>query len=184
MSETFNGDSFIEREVLRLVQRHGIRTIVETGTYRGETTKALAQMAPQVFTIEIDPLYWQESSHLDALGNVRRIRGDSPVVFEELLPALERPVLFYLDAHWREHSPLLDELGVIAGSRQKPVIVIHDFLNPDHPEFGYDAWDIGVYRMELIASVLKSIYGPGGYVYHLNSEAQGLRRGIIYIEPQ
>jgi hypothetical protein len=184
MLEAFNGDRLIETEILRLVTKHRTRTIVETGTYLGATTRAFAAMVPKVFTIEIDPDYWQLAGHLDALGNVRRIQGDSGPILAELLPALEQPALFYLDAHWKEHSPLLDELEAIAVSGQRPVIVIHDFLNPEHPDFGFDQWDIGVYRLELIHSTLVAIYGVDGWVHHMNFQAEGSKRGVIYIEPE
>jgi hypothetical protein len=189
MSEAFGGDGYIELELRRLVAKWEVGTIVETGTWRGDSTLALASMGAAVVTIEQDAGTWAATKELDRLGNVLRILGDSAEVlewFESHVPRFGRRILFYLDAHWESHSPLLEELGAIgrADFRQSPVIAIHDFFNPGHPEYGFDTWDIGPYRLELIEPVLGKIYGAGGWTHWFNQEAAGLKRGIIYIEPE
>jgi hypothetical protein len=182
--EAFDGDSYIESEIRRLVKLWEIKTIVETGTYEGKTTRALADIGPEVVTIEKDLSAWKLSEHLDEIPNVHRLLGDSDKMLKWLVPMVNRRMFFYLDAHWGAHSPLLDELEAIARAPQKPVIAIHDFFNPEHEEYGFDQWDIGSYRLELIEPALDKIYRPGGWVHHFNDSAQGRRRGIIYIEPK
>jgi hypothetical protein len=187
MIKAFTGDSCHQAEVERLVQAHKIKTIVETGTYKGDTTREMARIAPRVITIEINPEYWSLSTHLAGLGNVHRLFGNSAEIlgeFSELIPSvLKHPVLFYLDAHWEKHSPLLEELEAISCMNIKPVIVIHDFHNPFRPEFGFDTWDIGPYKLDLIKPLLDRIYGALGWDHHYNMEADGLKQGVIYIEP-
>jgi hypothetical protein len=182
--EAFEGDWHIEAELSRLVEKWKVGTILETGTYKGKSTRALADMGAEVITIEIEP----ELVEIEDLANVRAITGDSVEFLDEAIVQMRvsQPILFYLDAHWREHSPLLDELGAIARLclRQKPVIVIHDFLNPEHPEYGCDTWDIGLYCLPLIRLHLDMIYGEGGWEHYYNREAAGLKRGIIYVEPK
>jgi hypothetical protein len=181
--EAFEGDWHIEEELRRLVGKWGVKTIVETGTHKGKSTRALAEMLCQVVTIEIKP----ELEEIWHLSNVQLFVGDSGELLGDLLPMLRwgEPILFYLDAHWEEHSPLLEELEGIAGAelRNKPVIAIHDFYNPFHPEYGYDTWDIGPYRLELVEGALDKIYGARNWAHHYNEEAAGLKRGIIYVEP-
>jgi hypothetical protein len=147
-------------------------------------------MVAWVVTIEIHTDWVVREPRLYRLslaGNVRQIIGDSavelPGLIRELEGELEGPVLFYLDAHWGEHSPLLEELGAIATSGIKPVIVIHDFYNPLHPEYGFDEWDIGEYKLGLIEPLLVKIYGKSGWRHWFNEEASGEKRGVIYIEP-
>jgi hypothetical protein len=182
--EAFGRDPFIGAELFDLVLSWGVKTIVETGTYLGHSTLALASMGPLVFTIENDERLWSAAQYLDKEDNVRRLRGDSALMLEVHFFSLKAPVLFYLDAHWGEHSPLLDELGVIAKFRGPVIIAIHDFFNPEHAEYGYDTWDIGPYRLELIAPALDRIYGAGGWRHWYNEQAAGLKRGIIYVEPE
>jgi hypothetical protein len=182
-SKGFNGDQFLEAEVQRLVKTHGIKTVIETGTYLGDSTKAFATMGPKVYSVELEAKYFMAANW--DLDNVEVILGYSPQVLKLLLRSgtLEGPILFYLDAHWGEHSPLLEELKVIAESGVKPaVIIIHDFFNPERPEFGFDTWDIGPYKLELIAPLLKEIYGDGGGYYY-NDQADGQKRGVIFIGP-
>jgi hypothetical protein len=182
--EAFEGDWHIEAELRRLVAKWKVRTIVETGTYKGQSTRALAGMGAEVITIEIE----SELLEMEDLANVRALTGDSAQFLDEGIVQMRvsQPILFYLDAHWREHSPLLDELGAIARLclRQKPVVAIHDFLNPEHPEYGCDTWDIGLYCLPLVRLHLDGIYGEGCWVEHYNGEAAGLKRGIIYVEPK
>lgn len=184
IQKAFGGDGFIEAEIRRLAEVWGIRTIIETGTYEGQTTLALADMGAEVTTIEIAPGHWRIAEELGRLGNVHRILGDSGKALQWLCPMVDGRTLFYLDAHGGAHSPLLDELEVISRVREKPVIAIHDFFNPAHPEYGFDTWDIGPYKLQLIEPCLEKIYGAGGWVHHFNDQAEGLKHGIIYIEPK
>lgn len=177
--EPFNGDPFVQPRVAGLVSKHGIATIVETGTYRADTTKALSLTAP-VVTIELNPELYDQVPDMPA---VTRLNGDSAKILPKLLPGIAEPILFYLDAHWENHSPLLEELQAIRRCTKPPVIVIHDFRNPYRPDYGYDSWDIGPYTYELIEPILKEIY-PRGFVHHFNVQAAGQRRGLIYIEPK
>jgi hypothetical protein len=187
--EAFGGDPHIELALRMLVEKWQVRTIVETGTHLGHSTIALARMGPAVVTIEKDAATWLLTKELDKLGNVLRIHGDSAEVlawFETHVPRFGGRILFSLDAHWGEHSPLMDELAAIGRADLVflPVIAIHDFFNPFHPEYGFDTWDIGEYRLELIQAALDKIYGAGGWTHWYNDQAAGLKRGIIYIEPR
>jgi hypothetical protein len=127
-------------------------------------------------------LFWPMGQHLTSFVNIRRHSGDSPAVLAQIIPSLEPQTLFFLDAHWGPHSPLLDELAVIASAGIRPVIMIHDFFNPEHPDMGYDTWDQGRYDWKLIEASVEKIYGDG-YAARYNNEATGARRGVIYIEP-
>jgi hypothetical protein len=184
MNPAFNGDSFIEVELTRLVKKWSIRTIVETGTYQGDSTRALATFGPAVITIEIDRQRFESATDLDQIPNVRRLHGDSAEVLHLILPYLAGPILYYLDAHWNAHSPLLDELEAIARGPACPVIAIHDFFNPMHPEYSFDTWDIGEYRLELVTTGLNHIYGAKKWHHWFNDQSDAQPpRGILYVEP-
>ncbi|RZA07284.1 MAG: hypothetical protein EOP11_08115 [Proteobacteria bacterium] len=80
---------------------------VETGTCRGNGTKALAQKFSRVISMELSPALHEESARrLAGLANVRLLQGNSaallPVVLAEL--AEEPSVFFFLDAHWSGDS--------------------------------------------------------------------------------
>lgn len=182
----FEGDSFLEKEIREICIRHGIKTIIETGTYMGATTLKLAKMAPRVFTIEINPEYFQKAANnFKDTPNISYHFGNSAEVLPELLADENNGNVFLLlDAHWESHNPLLEELADIAHAKIKPCIAIHDFKVPDHPELGFDTYAGQDYEWGWIKDAINNIYGPEGYTYYYNSEAEGAKRGVIFIEPK
>lgn len=187
----FEGDIHLKEEFQRLIDKHKINVLIETGTYLGNTTKQFAEMVAIVFTIEQnEEYYWAANEKLAYIGNVTNLIGSSvqvlPMILSNPMVAGEpkQNVLLFLDAHWGENNPLLQELEIIANHKIKPVIVIHDFKVPDHPELGYDSYDGQDYEWSWIEKAVESIYGPDGYTYHYNTQAEGAKRGVIFIEPK
>src|SRR5690606_34701363 len=91
-------------------------------------------------------------------------------------------ILFFLDAHWQQYNPLLDELKVIAEAGLKPVIVIHDFKVPFRDDLGYDSYNGQDYDYTWIQDSLHAIYGSN-FTTRYNDQATGAKRGVIIIEP-
>jgi hypothetical protein len=189
----YEGDVFIHAELKKLNKRFNFYYAFETGTFRGATTQFLCMVAHYVHTIEIDnenfavaEQFHRESKLFRVFNNL----GNSPDVLNEILSRPSQPewkdlsLLFYLDAHWENHCPLLDELQVIADHKLKPVIVIHDFKVPEHPEFGYDSYNGQDFDFAWIQPSIERIYGVDGYDYHYNLVAIGAKRGVIYIYPK
>jgi hypothetical protein len=182
-ARAFNGDPFAADDVADLCRRYAVATIIEGGTFEGETTPYLAVLADRIYTIEIDDQVWPKSQHLDGIPNVTRIKGSCPVQLRTLLPTVQGPVLYFADSHaWGHPSPLLDELRAFAEHGIQPVLVVHDFQNPDHPEFGYDTYEGQAYEWNWIRPDIEAIYG-GRYRHYFNKAAAGARRGILYVVP-
>lgn len=110
---------------------------IETGTYKGETTKIIADFADFVTTIEADFGYFQKSMEaLQRFENVTVLYGDSSVLIESSLPVNKTNCLMWLDAHYSggntagvlNHCPLMNELHHILPSRNaaNTVILIDD----------------------------------------------------------
>lgn len=179
----FSGDLFLRNEIARLIDKHNIKTAVETGTYMGETTKGLSRMVDRVFTIEINEKYYNKAkSSLQHLDNVSAMKGSSPDILNKIIPTIEGPVLFFLDAHWYNYCPLLDEIKTIGKHKQDSVIVIHDFKVPGK-DFGFDSHKNQPFEWDWIAPAVKQSYG-NNFDYHYNSQVSGSRRGVIFIEPK
>lgn len=182
-ADAFSRDPFMAERFRELVDAHGIQTIVETGTYLGQTTVALAAMAPAVVTIESNTGYYADASYLESLLNVKRIKGDSPTIIGEILTSLEGPVMLFLDAHWKSPTPTPHELRAVAASGIKPaVIVVHDVQVPGHPELGFDTYDDFTYTWESLKPLMDAICGPGGYTHNFNDKAAGAMRGAVFVE--
>ncbi len=70
-----------------------------------------------------------------SLPKVRLSLADSRVFLRDLLAGLpnDRPVLFYLDAHWNEDLPLAEEARLIVEQAPLAVVMIDDFCVPFDP---------------------------------------------------
>lgn len=184
----WNGDGYLATEVLRLKEAHGLTSAIETGTCLGTTTLWLARNFGWVQTIEIHGQYYQiATQRLKEEIRTRVCWGPSsewlPRIFDACSPCEETAALCFLDAHWNEHCPLLDELDIIAQSGFKPCILIHDFQVPG-TDFGYDRMPDGrPFTLDLIRSHLDAIYGEGGWKHNYPTKVEGARRGWISIEP-
>lgn len=182
-SSAFNCDTDLQQRFLALVKKHGIRTVIETGTYLGQTTVFLAQAVSKVVTIEASSLYFQQAGHLSEIPNVRRVLGSSSEVLPAVIRETERPRLYFLDAHWQHFNPLLAELEAIAASGEEPVILIHDFLVPGHPELGYDMYADGrPISLDLVLPLLQRIYKKPDLSFN-DGNAAGAQRGVLIAEP-
>jgi hypothetical protein len=181
MNLAFDQDFYIGIEIKKLCDQFKVKTIVETGTYLGATTPTLAKMASDIHTIEINPEYFAQV-HFD-LPNIQKYLGNSPFVLKQILPEMPKPCLFYLDAHWNEYWPILDELKTIGQYAKDSIIIIHDFWVPERPELGFDSYKGQKLDYEYIQALLPEIY-PDGFSFYYNSIATGGNRGVIYIFPK
>lgn len=208
--EPFNGDSFLMKEFEKIVKKFRIKNIVETGTFMGDTTKEFSKMVDNVYTIESNREFYVSAKHnLNNAKNVKVFFGSSPLILNRILLTLKGNTLFFLDAHWGNYWPILDELKEISKipSLRNSVIVIHDFYVPDK-DFGFDSYyysnsnlelflkkAIGfigkIFKMKLIEKqkldydfIRNSIHRINpSFKYYYNSKVEGARRGVIFIHP-
>jgi len=189
----FEGDGIMKAEFENLIKRYNVKGVIETGTYHGGTARALSSMVEHVATIEFNEKnYLEAKNNLIGFSNVGVNLGNSAEVLEENIEDLDifgdkGRVMFFLDAHWQEYCPLLDELKVIAKNdwRLPPIIVIHDFFVPN-TDLGYDEYKGQKFDYEYIREHIEAIYlKHNGFNYYYNDKtgAEGARRGVIYIVP-
>ncbi len=182
--EAFNGDHYIDQEITDLIKKWKIKTIVETGTFIGLTTRRLSEHGIPVHTIEINEVYYDKLSSVVFPPYVVRHLGSSNNILAQLLPTLDSPILFYLDAHGHGHSTVIaEELGIIASYGLKnSIIAIHDFQVPGKP-FGYDSFPEVTLNLPSLYPYISKVYYDVNFCYHYNKKACGENRGIIYIYP-
>jgi len=190
-NDPYNNDIFAQQEAMFLMKKWNLKKACETGTCLGSTTMFLANMFECVSTIEISHQYLGIAHQRFEQGgykNIKVYRGDSGNELRLMIKEnqLADNTLFFLDSHWSNHCPLLDELDQIAEAGIKPVIMIHDWKVPKESRLGYDSYNGQEFTTEWIVPHLNKIYGEGGYDYYYNSEdkASGAMRGIIYITPK
>lgn len=178
----FNGDFIMQAAFLKLRDKYAIDTVIETGTYKGDTTLWLSDNFKRVYTIEVNKEYYIESSKRLLKTGVRNLYGDSSELLSIILEnTLINKCIIFLDAHWYA-NPMKGEFASIKESGIKPILVIHDFKNPEHPEFQYDSYPDQVYDFESIKESLDSIYDE--YDYYYNQEATGGKVGCLFVIPK
>lgn len=189
----FNGDTFVLKEFLNLKEAHKINVAVETGSCLFSTTKWLGENFEQVHTVEINAEYASHGFHkvADKSNVVCHIGKDSVEFIKNNLSFSNTDnVIFFLDAHWGNFCPLLDELQAIAEIHlsgrlpNPPVIAIHDFYTGNE-ELGYDAYNGKRFDFDFIHGCIVKLELAFGFTYshYYNTEAGGAKRGLIYLFP-
>jgi predicted SAM-dependent methyltransferase len=138
--------------ILTLARQYNIDTFIETGTYHGETAVWAASHFNNVFTIEYSQAIYEDT--LRRLGNNQNIQffyGDSRIILRQIISALQKPAVFWLDSHWSggstygigDECPLLEEISIINHSRLFHFLFIDDarlFLSPPPQPHRIDQW--------------------------------------------
>ena len=139
--------SAVKRELLRATARERcLHTLVETGTYKGDTVRALRSEFSTIYSIELDyALYHKAVQRCRNQQNARLFQGDSAVLIPQVLRELKDPTLFWLDAHYSGgetaksdlETPILAELTAIFAQAPAGSVVFID----DHRDFVGGATD-------------------------------------------
>ena len=184
----FNNDSVISETVVQLVKDLKVDCIVETGTFLGTTTAFLSESFPElpIYTVEVNfKTFLKAEENLKPYPNIKMISGSSEKVLETLLPQLkEKRILFYLDAHWEEYWPLLDEFEAIRkNAKDNCCIVIDDFKVP-YRQFQYDMYKEQPLDVEYIEQKMNEVYTTPFYFFNDRTTRVPRAVGKIYIVPE
>jgi hypothetical protein len=123
----------------------GFKTIIETGTYLGDTSGYMATAAGiPVLTCEYNTkLYSLAKMRLNKLHLVKLYNIDSRSFLRDLSKdtnITNRECFFYLDAHWGKDLPLKEEIQIIISCWDKFIIMIDDFKVPDDDGYKHDSY--------------------------------------------
>ena len=182
----FGGRTSVYQEVSFLAKKHHIKTAIETGTHKGDTTLALAEIFDEVHTIESNRDYYTDClEKLSGSSTIQCHFGNSPDWLNSFLPGCRRPTFFYLDAHWYEYWPILDELRAIAMCGPlNAVIAIDDFQVTDRPDLGFDTYNDQPLNWSFVKDDVAKIYAPTNCFHHFyNNRLEGTGKGVVFIEP-
>lgn len=127
--------------LLRLAKSYSLQLFVETGTSFGDMVRAMIPHFDEIWTIELgDHLYAEAREKFRDATNVHLIHGDSAQELGRLIPQLDAPALFWLDAHYsggplrgatsargEKDTPILEELDqLLRAAEPRHVVVIDD----------------------------------------------------------
>jgi hypothetical protein len=119
--------------------------------------------------------------------NVELRLGDSRIETRRALEirqsALEgRSLLAYLDAHWNEDLPLVEELDYVFGRCPTAVVMVDDFRVPDDPGYGYDNYGPGKALDQSYVAPAIAAHGLAVlYPVLRSTEETGQRRGCAVL---
>jgi SAM-dependent methyltransferase len=175
-------DPYLKERIQEIVNLYKITTIVETGVHMGQSTLEFANMVEKVYAIDIleesivaAKQYVEVENQKD---NVIFINGNSPDVLKEIVGDLDaEKTIFFLDAHWWDIWPINDE--ILSLEKNKGIIIVHDFLVPNRPHFGFDFYHGQPFNYEFIKDSLTS-WSPE-HVFEYNVKSSGSQRGVGFI---
>jgi hypothetical protein len=163
----------IDAWVTHLQRRFDLDTLIETGTFQGESTLWAAERFRRVVTVDCS-LEFQDDALASCAehSNVEFLTADTRLALPRILASLDGPALCWLDAHAtpglfgvQDDWPALEELQAIAASPHQHFILVDDahcFL----PGTPYPA-------CPSIEQVIE-VAGAGGYAWRINHDVIAL----------
>lgn len=126
----------------------GAKVFVETGTFKAQTTIAMAPSFERVFSIELEPnLAAAAQTIFSQSRHVKIIHGDSGIELPKILAELKERCLFWLDGHncgpqtgmsaTFGPTPIVPELRAIFAHPIKDHVIIIDDQRFFTGEWGY-----------------------------------------------
>ena len=152
--------------VFELANITGSKIFIETGTFKGNTTRWASVNFESVFTVErSSALHDEHKESLLELGNVKPILGDTRKALPDILRGLDENATIWLDAHWcaqgsageSDECPLLEELDCLV-NRSEDIILIDDarlFLAAPPLPHKASEWPTILDIMEVVSSFVK-----------------------------
>lgn len=127
-------------------RRFGLRVFVETGTFQGEMIGAMLGRFDRLYSIELDHRWYEEARRrFGSRSDVRLLHGDSGTRLSDVLAELDRPALFWLDAHYSGpatargplDSPIAQELEAIRAHPVAGHVILIDDVSYFNGTGGY-----------------------------------------------
>ena len=115
--------SIVKQQIVkRYAREYGTRTLIETGTHRGDMIDACSRELTRIISIELDrSLYEGARERFAASPHIEIHCGDSADLLPKLIENLSEPSLFWLDGHYSAGitargaltTPIMGELSSI-----------------------------------------------------------------------
>jgi hypothetical protein len=111
--------------------KNGCKIFFETGTFAGDSlASAYEEGFDLLYSVELDVKTFNEAfQRFLPHNNIVVMQGKSAVIMEQILPYVEIPTMFWLDAHPETGlgcTPILEELHAISRMKAPAVILADD----------------------------------------------------------
>ena len=123
------------KTILKYAKQYKISTLVETGTYLGETVELTKKYFKHIYTIELNkPLYDFTKRLFQRTRKIKIFLGDSSRVLPKILKTINCPCVFWLDAHYSggitskstKETPIMQELKSVLRNKVKNHVILID----------------------------------------------------------
>ncbi len=128
--------SAYKQELVKAYSKHySINTLIETGTYLGDMVAASIGSFAEIHSIELgEELHKNAIRRFRGVKNVKLHQGDSGEVLSSILRKLNKPAIFWLDAHYSEgitakgqlNTPIIEEVQSILKHKIKNHLILID----------------------------------------------------------
>lgn len=182
---SFNRQNIRRALVTEVLQEMKPSCIIETGTFLGETTGFFAKFGFPVISSEISaPIHYAAKQRLAKFSNIKLMLCDSRLLFRNIISdnLNSKPAFIYLDAHWLDDLPLLEEIRLIDANWDDYIILIDDFQVPNDPGYGYDKYSKKrILNLSYISGCLVNkpirVFFPSAP----SSQESGAKRGYVFL---
>jgi hypothetical protein len=144
----FNGQESRKAMFIDLQSQIKFDAIVETGTFKGTSTRFLHKSSGlPVHTVEYDARHYGfAKARFLTNSKVSTNLSDSRLFLKNLINSNQlnhKKLFFYLDAHWGDDIPLIEELVLIFNHWENAVVMIDDFQIIDDNGYTFDDYGNG-----------------------------------------
>jgi hypothetical protein len=129
-------NSFKAKTVEEYGKKYGYEILIETGTFRGTMINAQKDNFKKIMSIEIDKKFHADAvEKFKAFSHIKFCLGDSGKLLKEIMNEIDKPAIFWLDAHYNGKSdekletecPIYGEIDAVFGAKKlKHVMLIDD----------------------------------------------------------
>ena len=173
-------DEYLLKDTLNLKEKYNIDTLVESGCYYGWTLREIHDKFQKIYSCDINQNFindaWDyiKKDDVNAGSNIEISYMDGASHLEHLYKNKKidnKNFILFSDGHEKGQTSELDELEVMIEYGLKPIIIYHDFKNPNHNEFSYDVFDVGDNDIELVKPKLDECFGKNNYELQYNDNS-------------
>jgi hypothetical protein len=126
-----------QKVVIDYIKNTSPEIFIETGTYKGRMVYAIQPYVKNIYSIELNPTLCNKArKRFAGYQHIHIIQGQSGDILSSLLINIDKPVLFWLDAHYSAGStakgnletPIMQEIETILNhpKANEHVILIDD----------------------------------------------------------
>ena len=159
-----------QRVVQEYINKFSPDIFIETGTYKGKMVYAVIPHVKEIYSIELDETHFQKAKERFAgYTNIHILQGQSGEVLPKFLKDIDKPCLFWLDAHCsggfsakgefetpiiqelrcalnhmkaNEHVILIDDARCFTGENDYPALkMLKQFILDVHPGWIFEVKD-------------------------------------------